>query len=123
MRFSWYRNKNIIISVLLMMLSVQSFSLHAHISDGDDHHSSHVHSHILNGLHSDHLDHEHEEGVGDATLGTLSKQSHLIDLCIFILLIVLPFSLYKLRIRKPARNNQRLHYLLFFRPPLRAPPQ
>ena len=105
-----------------MMLFAQSFSLHAHIDVGDDHHQSHAHSHVINDTHDDHLNSEHNNEDDTETLGTIAKKAHLIDLCIFILLAIISTFLFKLNTWHPANNNQRTRYLLFFRPPLRAPP-
>ena len=107
---------------MLMMLCVQSFSLHAHVQDGDEEHHSHVHSHFHSDLHDDHLDSEHDEDTSTESNGTFSKQVHLFKYFVFILLILVPASLFQWRIRNPFRNKQRLRYLLLLRPPLRAPP-
>ena len=106
-----------------MMLYVQSFSLHAHVPEGDeDHHHSHVHSHVLSDLHDAKLDLEHEEGNGSESKGTLSKQLHFFKYLVFVFLIIVPAALLVWKKRNAPRNKQRLRYLLLLRPPLRAPP-
>ena len=118
-----FRTKKLVISIILMMLCVQSFSLHAHLPDGDegDHHS-HAHSHILNDLHDTHLDLEHDEDTSSESKGTFSKQLPFFKYFVFIFLIIVPTALLVWNIRNTSQDTQRLRYLLLLRPPLRAPP-
>jgi hypothetical protein len=111
----------------MMLLFVQSFSLHAHIPEGhDDHHAddhhSHVHSHVLTDLHDAHLDLEHDEDTVTETQGTFSNQIHLFKYFVFTFLIVVPTVLFVWNVRNTSRVRQRLRYLFQLRPPLRAPP-
>ena len=125
MHLAALRSKKLVISIILMMLCVQSFSLHAHLPDGDegDHHShAHSHSHILNDLHDTHLDLEHDEDTSSESKGTFSKQLPFFKYFVFIFLIIVPTALLVWNIRNTSQDTQRLRYLLLLRPPLRAPP-
>jgi len=106
-----------------MMLCVQAFSLHAHLPEGDeDHHHSHVHSHVLNDLHDADLDSEHVEEDSTESKGTFSKQLHFFKYIVFISLVIIPAALFVWNKRNPPRDKKPLRYLLLLRPPLRAPP-
>lgn len=127
LHLSVHKRKPLVIGILLMMLCVQLFSLHAHLPDGDDHahdhnhEHAHVHSHILGGSHDDHLNSEHDEDSA-ATVGTLAKQVLFLDLCFLFFLIIIPASLCDVCGRNHGQNKKRIRRLLFFQPLLRAPP-
>lgn len=122
MRLSGHKNKHFIISILLLMIFAQSFSMHFHFTDGDSEHSHQVHAHSLDSLHDDHVTTDHEEESSTDILGTLAKKSHSFDLLVVILLCLFPVALSKSHTWRRNRKHRPLHYLLFFRPPLRAPP-
>lgn len=122
MRLHGYRNTSIIISILLMMVCIQSFSMHFHIADGLGEHQSHAHTHTLGSTHADHLTTEHHGEASIDILGTLAKQSLSPDLFVFVLLTLVFVSLSKSCHWPIFREQRPWHHLLFFRPPLRAPP-
>ena len=122
LRVHEYRNKSLIISILLLMICVQSFSTHVHFADGDDEHPSHAHAHTLGSMHADHLVTEHHDEASSDILGTLSKQSLALDFLVSVLLAIVIVSLSNSRHWPSFREKRPRHHLLFFRPPLRAPP-
>ena len=122
MRLRGHRHKSLVISILLIMVCVQSFSMHFHFADGDEHHQSHAHAHTHGSMDADHFTTEHEEEVNTDILGILIKPQLSLDLFVFVILALFPIALSKqpswLRVGKKRPRYQ----LLFFRPPLRAPP-
>ena len=122
MRLRGHRHKSLVISILLIMVCVQSFSMHFHFADGDEHHQSHAHAHTHGSMDADHFTTEHEEEVNTDILGILIKPQLSLDLFVFVILALFPIALSK----QPSwlgvgKKRPRIH-LLFFRPPLRAPP-
>ena len=122
MRLHEYRNKSLIISILLMMVCVQSFSMHLHFAAGDDEHPPHAHAHTLGGTHADHLITEHPDEASTDILGTLTNQLISLDFLVPVLLTLVFVSLSSLRHWPSFREKRPRHHLLFFQPPLRAPP-
>ena len=84
MRLHGHKNKSLIISILLMTVCVQSFSMHFHSAEGDDEHGSHAH--VLGSMYADHLTTEHEGEAGPGFLETLVKQLPSLDLFVLVLL-------------------------------------
>lgn len=105
-----------------MMLCVQFFSLHAHFTDDGDHHHSHAHSHVLDDIHDHHLNTDHEDEDSVDILGMITKKLHIIDLCLFTLLAIFSAFFFKSNTCRSNNDIQQILGLLFFRPPLRAPP-
>ena len=123
MRLHGYKNTATIISILLMMVCVQTFSMHFHFTNGDDEHQHHAHSHSLDSAHTDHMTEEHhDESTTDILGTTLAKQSISFYLFIPVLLALVVATLSKSRHWSSFREKRPQHHLLFFRPPLRAPP-
>ena len=120
MRLHGHKNKSLIISILLMTVCVQSFSMHFHSAEGDDEHGSHAH--VLGSMYADHLTTEHEGEAGPGFLETLVKQLPSLDLFVLVILTLFSISLSKSHVWLGIRKKRPRHYLLFFRPPLRAPP-
>lgn len=112
-----------LISILLMMVCVQTFSMHFHFSEGNqvDHHS-HAHAHSTGDLDADHLVNEHDQEATNSIQGAITKQALSIEFFVFILLAIVTITQAKLRIRTGIRRKRPRYYLLFYRPPLRAPP-
>ena len=96
--------------------------MHFHFADGDDEHQSHAHAHAHGNMDTDHLTTEHEGEANTDILGALTKQSLLLDLLVVTILALLWISKPKSRDWLGIRNTRPRYYLLFFRPPLRAPP-
>jgi len=115
-----YRSKSLIISVLMMMVCVQSFSMHFHFAD--DGHQPHAHSHPLSNVHSDHETIEHQDKINTDMLGTLAK--HLLSLDLFVSLLLIFVFTYQYISRYWLSFFEKLppYQLFFIRPPLRAPP-
>ncbi len=122
MRLHKYRNKNVIISILLMMVCVQSFSMHFHFADVDDEYQPHAHAHTLGSTQADHLTTEHHDEASTDILGTLAKQSLSLNLFVSVFLALVFVSRSKSHHWPNFPEKHPRHHLLFFRPPLRAPP-
>ncbi len=122
MRLHKYRNKSVVISILLMMVCVQSFSMHFHFADGDDEYQPHAHAHTLGSTQADHVTTEHHDEVSTDILETLAKQSLSLDLLVPVLIALVFVSRSKSHHRPSFSEIRPRHHLLFFRPPLRAPP-
>ena len=122
MRSAGQRRKSLLIGILLVMVCVQSFSMHFHLADADNDHKSHAHAHIYGSVETDHLTTEHEDEINTETLAILNKPWLSFDL--FFLLVITQFavSLSKESGRSAAAKKRPRYRLLFFRPPLRAPP-
>jgi len=123
LRFHEHRRKGFIICMLLMMVCVQSFSMHFHFADGDDEQHSHAHTHTLYGMHADHLTTEHEDEASPDILGVLNKHSLSFDFFALAVLVLFPLFLSASHTWMGVHNKRQHRYLLFFRPPLRAPPR
>lgn len=106
-----------------MMVCVQTFSMHFHFTDSSqvDHHS-HAHAHSPGDLDADHLVNGHDQETTNSIQGAIAKQALSIEFFVFVLLAFVTISQAKLRIRKGIRRKRPRYYLLFYRPPLRAPP-
>lgn len=109
-----------------MMVCAQSLSMHFHFADGDadadHHHQSHAHAHTYGDVDADHFTTEHDGEVSLDILGALTKQSLSLDLFVFAIIVLFSICLLKeAGWLSVARKRPRYH-LLFFRPPLRAPP-
>lgn len=106
-----------------MMVFVQSFLMHFHFfAEADDDHQSHAHAHTLDSTYADHFSEEHHDEVRTDILGTLAKYSLPLDLYVSALLILvlsLAFDSYYWARFREIRPQQKL---LYFQPPLRAPP-
>ena len=122
MRFHVHRTQSLIISILLMMVCVQTFSMHFHFSGGEADQHTHAHAHAPGGIDVDHLNTGHDDEVSSELPGVIAKQTFSIDSFVFILLILVAVAQTKLRIQKWIRRKRPHYYLLFYRPPLRAPP-
>ena len=123
MRSHGHKNIRFVISILLMMVCVQTFSMHFHLSDGNqvDHHS-HAHAHSPGGLDADHLVNGHDQEATNDIQGAIAKQGLSIEFFVFLLLAIVAVSQARLLIRKGIGRKRPRYYLLFYRPPLRAPP-
>ncbi len=105
-----------------MMVCVQSFSMHFHFpDDGTDHHI-HAHAHAPGEIDADHLNTGHDDEPASDLPGIIVKQTLSMDIFIFILLTLVAVAQTRLRIGKGIRRKRPRYYLLFYRPPLRAPP-
>ena len=123
MPFRGYGARGLVISILLMMVCVQSFSMHFHLGGSDDdHHEHHAHTHVQGGMDTDHFTTEHEDEVGDDIPGVVTKKSFSYDLFIVAFIAFVAIAVAR-RYSWPAARAKRPRYQLpFFRPPLRAPP-
>ena len=122
MRFRMYRKKSLIISVLLMMVCVQTFSMHFHSGDEHNADETHAHAHIHSEMDTDHLTLEHDDEAHTDIQTTVGKQSPSLDLFVFLIFVFFSALLSKSHRWLNSRAKCPPHYLLFFRPPLRAPP-
>ena len=122
LQFNKYKGKKFIISILLMVVFAQSFALHFHFADSDSDHSHQAHAHFLDDLHDKHVTTDHEDETRLDLLGSLAKK-----LNSFVFLLVIFLSLFSVTLSKSNywrinRKHRPPHHLLFYRPPLRAPP-
>ena len=122
MPFRGYRARGLIISVLLMMVCVQSFSMHFHLADGEDDHRPHAHTHAHGSTDADHFTTEHADEVSSDLTGALTKQSFVFDLFVFAIIGLFSISLANEHSWSAVHGTRPGHRLLFLRPPLRAPP-
>lgn len=109
-----------------MMVCVQTFSMHFHFTDGGaDHHArqhAHAHAHAPGGMDDDHLTTGHAEDAASDLAGAIARQALSIDIFVFVLLALVAVTRAGLRIRKGIRRERPRYHLLYYRPPLRAPP-
>ena len=70
----------------------------------------------------DHLGTGHDDEATSELTGVIAKQTLSIDIFVFVLLTLVAVVQTKLRIRTGIRRKRPHYYLLFYRPPLRAPP-
>ena len=122
MRLPGHRNKHFIISILLLMIFAQSFSMHFHFAEGDAEHAHQAHTHSLDSLHDDHVTTDHDDEAGADLIGAFTQKSQAFDLFVFILLSFLFVFPLQFHFWRDNRSHHPPPYLLFFRPPLRAPP-
>ena len=124
MRLQGHRARIIIVSVLLMMVCVQSFSMHFHLggSDDDHHHEHHAHTHVQGSVDTDHLTTEHEDEVSGDIPGVVTKKSFSYDLFIVAFIAFVAIAVARRHSWPAARAKRPRYQLPFFRPPLRAPP-
>jgi len=112
----------LIISILLMMVCVQIFSMHFHFSEGKADHHTHAHAHAPGSMDVDHLGAGHDDEATSDPHGIIAKLTLSIGIFVSILLTLVAVAQTKLCIRKWMRRKRPRSYLLFYRPPLRAPP-
>ena len=117
-----HRDHYLIISLLLMMVCVQTFSMHFHFPDDKTGHHTHAHAHASDGVDAEHLNTGHGDEPASELRGAIAKQTLSIDIFVFVLLTLVAAVQTKLRIQDGIRRKHPRYYLLFFRPPLRAPP-
>lgn len=122
MTFRGYRSRRLIISTLLMMVCVQSFSMHFHLADGDDHHGYHAHTHVQGGMDTDHFATEHEDEVGGDIPSVVSKNWFSYDLFVIAFIAFVAIAVARRHTWRAIHKRRPRYHLLFFRPPLRAPP-
>lgn len=116
------RRQYLVISLLLMMACVQTFSMHFHFPDDSAGHHIHAHAHAPGGMEADHLNSGHDDGSISDLPGVIAKQTLSIDIFLFVLLTLIAVTQARLRIPQGARRQRPRYYRLFYRPPLRAPP-
>lgn len=123
MRFREQNRCRVSISIVLMLLLVQSFAPHFHVAadspDGHDH--SHAHSHVLDSNHHGHQGSDHDEASATDTAAQV-KQSGLFAGLVLLLTLLFLQRLPRLRYRSLLHAPAPPDPLLRFRPPLRAPP-
>jgi len=117
-----HRNPGFIISILLMLVCVQTFSMHFHYPAGEAHPPTHAHVHASGGMDADHLGTGHDDEAASALPGIIAKLTPSIGILVAILLALVAVVQTRLCIRKWMRRKRPRYYLLFYRPPLRAPP-
>jgi hypothetical protein len=117
-----HRNKSLIISILLMMVCVQTFSMHFHSGGEHSADESHASAHIHSDMDTDHLALEHDGEAHIDIETTVGKQSFSLDLFVFLIVLFFSVLLPKSHRWLNSRGKCPPRYLLFFRPPLRAPP-
>ena len=98
--------------------------MHFHFPAGtaDHHNHAHAHTHAPGGVDADHLGTGHDDEATSDFPGVIAKQTLSIDIFVFVLLTLVAVVQTRLHIRKGIRRKRPRYYLLFFRPPLRAPP-
>lgn len=95
--------------------------MHFHITYADDH-QSHAHTHTYGGAGVDHFDSQIDEAAGTDIVSATTRQLFSFDLIALAILVAVSLALPKPRICPDAHRNRPRYKLLFFRPPLRAPP-
>ena len=80
-----------------MMVCVQSFGMHFHLTDGDEHHQPHVHAHAhtYGSMDADHFTTEHEDEIGKDILSILTKHRLSLDLFVFAIIALISVALPK----------------------------
>ena len=123
MPFRGYGARGLVISILLLMVCVQSFSMHFHLGgSGDDHHQHHAHTHVQGSVDTDHYTTEHEDEVSGDIPGVVAKKSFSYDLFIVAFIAFVAIAVARRHAWRAVHNILPRYHLLFFRPPLRAPP-
>ena len=124
MVMSGFKRRSFIISVLLLMICVQSFSIHSHLSHETSEHHSHmlVHSHVTDHDASHNADIEHADEASNEIQGALLKQLLSLDFLVYFLLFVVLLDLARCHHWQAGSQRTERRFLLFIRPPLRAPP-
>ncbi len=117
-----FSRQYLVISLLVMMVCVQTFAMHFHFPGANADHHAHAHAHVSGIMDADHPTTGHDDEAAIDIPGAIVKQTLSIDIFVFVLLAVITVSQTSLRIRKGIRRKRPRYYLLFFRPPLRAPP-
>ena len=123
MAFRGYRSRGLIISILLMMVCIRSFSMHFHLGGSDDdHHGYHAHTHVQGGMGTDHFTTEHGDEVSGDIPNVVTKKSFSYDLFIVAFIAFAAIGVARRHTWRAIHKRRPRYHLLFFRPPLRAPP-
>lgn len=110
---------------MLMMVCVQSFSMHFHLAPISDAHQTdhHAHTHSIGDLGLEHQSDGHGDEQASADfLVTVFKQSLVLGLIFIALVTALVLPSYMVLFRWCIRKHRLRDYLFFLHPQLRAPP-
>lgn len=116
------RNKGVIFSILLMLVCAQTLAMHFHFPAGEADPHTHAHAHAPGGMDTDHLGTGHDDEATSSLHGIIAKLTPAIGILVAILLTLVAVIQARLCIRKWMRRKRPRYYLLYYRPPLRAPP-
>lgn len=117
--FRGHRRQYLVIGILLMMICVQSLSVHFHFSGADGApHSSHTHG----SLDADQFDGEHAGETCADSVAAVAWPTLAIAVLLPALLAVVGLPASTTVRWTVVRNARTPYHLLFFSPPLRAPP-
>ena len=122
LRMRAHRNQGFIISILLMLVCVQTLAMHFHFPAGETDQHTHVHAHASGGMEADHLGTGHDDEATSDLPGVAAKLTLSVGIFVFILLALVAVAQTRLCIRNGMRRKPPRCYLQFYRPPLRAPP-
>lgn len=123
-RFHGIQHRFFIFSILLMMVCVQAFSMHFHFVHEWDQQHSHAlaHSHTADTMEAHHSGVSHEDSESMDLLCTLVKHMAPFYFLICACLLILYSSPTQSRRWRFVKKRFKWQFVLFFRPPLRAPP-
>jgi len=123
-KFAGLQNKSLIFSILLMMVCVQSFSMHFHFEYEWNNYHSHslAHSHTADMVGDHHAEHGYADTGESNILGALFKHLTSVDIALialFLLVVIWPPIKLHWRVYQHVCSRRYYHFLS---PPLRAPP-